>query len=464
MIPRKLALQRIALKAGLYAAFSLSFWLAFWLRFQSGFVPLQQKIETTDYIILYLVAIVAWGALSRLLLLDHLWVASNPKRWIKNGAWATLGTLTVVSFGAFFFRTYSFSRLFVVLLGGVNLPVLVVMLRLLLILARRESKDGEEIRVLIVGDSTRAEEISTVIASNSWVRCGVVGYIAADDSVDHQSAVPRLGSLEDLEMVCRQHQPDEVLVAVPLVQLGRVADFKRALARVSVPSRLVCDFLKEVGSGGSILDFFGMPVVELHRNPGDSLVYGLLKVSFDVIVAALLLVLLSPVMLFVAILVKLTSRGPILFSQSRVGLHGRPFVLHKFRTMRLQSKESSDVTWTEPEDARCTALGRLLRKSNLDELPQLWNVLRGDMSLVGPRPERPFFVDKFADEIEYYNVRHFLKSGITGWAQVHGLRGDTSIPKRIEFDLYYLTHWSFAMDLKILWLTLWRGFGDRNAY
>jgi Undecaprenyl-phosphate glucose phosphotransferase len=463
MIPRKLALQRIALKVGLYATFSLSFWFAFWLRFRSGLVPFQQRIETTDYIILYLVALVAWGALSRLLLLDHLWVASNPERWIRGGAWSTLGTLMVVFFGAFFFRTYSFSRLFIVLLGAVNLLVLVLTLRVLLILARRGPKNGEEIKVLIVGDASRAEEIAAVVAKNRWVLCDVVGYLAIDEEVCG-GAVPKLGQIEDLERVCQQHRPDEILVGLPLLQLGRVAALKRALARVSVPSRLVCDFLKEVGSGGAILDFFGMPVVELHRNPADSLVYGLLKRSFDALVASVLLVLMFPLMVLIGILVKLTSPGPVLFSQRRVGLHGRPFVLHKFRTMRPQGQESSDVTWTPPGDARCTPLGRLLRRSNLDELPQLWNVLRGDMSLVGPRPERPFFVDKFAEEIESYNVRHFLKSGITGWAQVNGLRGDTSIAKRIEYDLYYLTHWSFAMDLKILWLTLQRGFGDKNAY
>jgi exopolysaccharide biosynthesis polyprenyl glycosylphosphotransferase len=208
----------------------------------------------------------------------------------------------------------------------------------------------------------------------------------------------------------------------------------------------------------------GLPVVELHRNPGDSLIYGPLKRSFDLVVALLLLLVLSPLMVLIAILVKLSSPGPILFSQERVGLHGRPFVLYKFRTMRLQSQQSSDVIWTTVNDDRRTSLGSLLRKSNLDELPQLWNVLRGDMSLVGPRPERPFFVDKFVEEIESYNVRHFLKCGITGWAQVNGLRGDTSINKRVEYDLYYLTHWSFSMDLKILWLTLWKGFRDKNAY
>ena len=453
----------MALKAGIYAAFTLSFWFAFWLRFRCGLVPLELPVASSDYVILYLVAVVAWGGLSRLLQLDHLWVASEPERWIKGGVWATLGTLMVVSFGAFFFRTYSFSRLFIVLLAAVNVLVLVVTLHVVVMLAQRVQKHGDEIRLLIIGDSKRAEEISGVIARNTWVCCDVFGYLAVNGEV-HRGAVPKLGGLDDLELVCRQYQPNEILVAVPLVQLSRVADLKRALDRVSVPSRLVCDFLKEVSSGGVIRDFIGMPVVELHRNPGDSLVYGLLKKSFDLTVAAVLLGLLSPVMLFIAILVKLTSPGPVLFSQKRVGLHGRPFVLHKFRTMRPQSQDKSDVIWTTPDDHRCTAFGRVLRKSNLDELPQLWNVLRGDMSLVGPRPERPFFVDKFAEEVESYNVRHFLKSGITGWAQVNGLRGDTSIAKRIEYDLYYLTHWSFAMDLRILWLTLRRGFRDRNAY
>ncbi len=463
MIPRRLALHRIALKTGLYASFTLAFSLAFWVRFRSGLIPVARHFQATDYLILYLVALVAWGALSRLLQLDQLWVASDPEQWMRGGVLATAGTLMTVFFAAFFIRAYSFSRLFVVLLGALNVVGLAVTLRLLLALARRGARRGEEIKVLIVGDHSRAEETAEVIARNSWVKCDVLGYLAVDREND--SATMRLlGRLEDLESVCREYQPDEILVAVTIFQVGRVSELKRALARVSVPSRLVCDFLKEVGAGDTILDFFGMPVVELHPNPGDSLIYGLLKRSFDVLVASLLLVVLSPLMILIAILVKLTSPGPVFFSQKRVGLHGRPFILYKFRTMRMQSRQSSDVTWTTADDDRCTALGLLLRKSNLDELPQLWNVLRGDMSLVGPRPERPFFVDKFADEFESYNIRHFLKSGITGWAQVNGFRGDTSIAKRIEYDLYYLTHWSFSMDLKILWLTLWKGFRDKNAY
>jgi Undecaprenyl-phosphate glucose phosphotransferase len=463
MIPRRLALHRIALKTGLYVSFTLAFTLSFWVRFRSGLILVQSPPEVSEYLILYLVALVAWGALSRVLRLDHLWVASDPEQWMKSAVWATLGTLMAVFFAAFFFRAYSFSRLFVVLLGSFNVLALGVTLKILLALAQRSTRHGEETKVLIVGDGVRANEIAAVIARNSWVQCRVVGYLSLEEA-KHSSGVHFLGPLEDLESTCRKYQPDEILAAVTLVQLARLSELKNALGRVSVPSRLVCDFLEEVGAGGTILDFLGLPVVELHRNPGDSLIYGLLKRSFDLVVAALLLVVLSPLMLVIAILVKLSSPGPVLFSQERVGLHGRPFVLYKFRTMRMQSQRSSDVIWTRVNDDRRTSLGFLLRRSNLDELPQLWNVLRGDMSLVGPRPERPFFVDKFVEEIESYNVRHFLKSGITGWAQVNGLRGDTSIAKRVEYDLYYLRHWSFSMDLKILWLTLWKGFRDKNAY
>jgi len=463
MIPRRLALHRIALKTGLYASFTLAFWLAFWVRFRSGLIPVDSPPVFSEYLILYLVALVTWGALSRVLRLDQLWVASDPEQWIKSGVWATVGTLMGVFFAAFFFRAYSFSRLFIVLLGGLNVVTLGVTRKVLLALAKRGARHGEEIKVLIVGDGFRAEEIAGVVARSSWVQCRVVGYLSVDKE-QRTTAARFLGLLDDLESACRKYQPDEILVGVNLIQLSRIPELKNALARVSVPSRLVCDFLKEVGAGGTILDFLGLPVVELHRNPGDSLIYGLLKRSFDLVVASLLLLVLSPLMLLLAILVKFSSPGPVLFSQERVGLHGRPFVLYKFRTMRTQSQQSSDVTWTTADDHRRTSLGFLLRRSNLDELPQLWNVLRGDMSLVGPRPERPFFVDKFVDEIESYNVRHFLKSGITGWAQVNGLRGNTSISKRVEYDLYYLKNWSFSMDLKILWLTIWKGFRDKNAY
>lgn len=462
MIRSKLVFQQIALKVGLYGAFTAAYWLAFWVRFGSGWVPGRMDVRRSDYVLLYLVAALTWGALCRLAELDQLWMAANRARWLWGSVWVTAAVLMAIFFGAFFIRSYSFSRLFVILFGLVNILLVMILPKLLLILARRHSGPRADVRILIVGDGPCAERVAEHVRENSWVPCKVVGYIAVGENPG--GVLRRLGAVEDLEAVCREQPLDEILVALPLVQLSLLPELKRALVRVSVPSRLVCDFLKEVSSQATVFEFFGTSVVDLHRSPADSLVYALLKRSFDTVLAGLLLVLLSPLMALIAVLIKLTSRGPVLFTQQRVGLHGRMFMIYKFRTMRVETQETADRVWTTADDWRRTAVGAVLRQFNLDELPQLWNVARGDMSLVGPRPERPHFVKKFSGEIEEYNARHFLRSGMTGWAQVNGWRGDTSIARRIECDLYYLQNWSFGLDLKILWLTLWRGFRDRNAY
>jgi Undecaprenyl-phosphate glucose phosphotransferase len=462
MIRSKVVFQQIALKLGLYAAFSAAYWVAYWIRFGPAFFSVRGDMRPSDYVLLYLVAALTWGALCRLAELDQLWMAANQARWLWGSVWVTAAMLMAIFFAAFFVRTYSFSRLFIILLGLLNIPFVMILPKLLLSLAHRHSGPKADVRILIVGDGQCAERVAERVRENSWVPCKVIGYVAVGESPG--GVVRRIGGVEDLEAVCRREPLDEILVALPLAELSLLPDLRRALARVSVPSRLVCDFLKEVSSSATVFEFFGTSVVDLHRSPADSLVYAILKRSFDVVVAGILLTLLSPVIALIGILVKLTSRGPVFFSQQRVGLHGRTFMIHKFRTMRVESQDSADRVWTTMDDSRRTVLGAFLRQFNLDELPQLWNVIRGDMSLVGPRPERPHFVDKFSGEIEEYNVRHFLRSGITGWAQVNGWRGDTSIARRVECDLYYLQNWSFVLDLKILWLTLWRGFRDRNAY
>ena len=461
MVRSKFFIQQLALQAGLYLAFTAAYGIAYWIRFVSGFFPVRDFLPA-DYLVFYFVSGLAWGALCRLSDLDQLWLASNPSRWTRRAVSVTAVTLMVVFFIAFFVRSYTFSRLFVVMVGILTLFLAIITPRVLLLLARRHSGRRAEMRILLLGDGRYAERVAERIRENSWVPCRVIGYLAVGESPG--GVLRRLGSIADLESVCRRESLDEVLVALPLAHLSLVPELKRALARVSVPSRLVCDFLDEVSPSEAVFEVFGTRVVDLHRSPADSLVYAFVKRSFDLVVASAVLVLLLPLMLVITIIVKLTSPGPVLFSQKRVGLHGRMFVIHKFRTMRMQTEKASDIVWTTPADERRTPLGTFLRQTNLDELPQLWNVIRGDMSLVGPRPERPHFVDKFSEEIEQYNVRHFLRSGITGWAQVNGWRGDTSIARRVECDLYYLQNWSFGFDLKILWLTLWRGFRDRNAY
>ena len=190
----------------------------------------------------------------------------------------------------------------------------------------------------------------------------------------------------------------------------------------------------------------------------------MVKRTMDVCGSLLCIVLFSPVMLLMAALIKLTSPGPLIFKQERVGLHNRPFKMYKFRSMEVQAEREEQKGWTVKNDPRVTGIGRFMRKTSIDELPQLFNVLKGDMSLVGPRPERPQFVEKFREEIPRYMVKHQVRPGMTGWAQINGYRGDTSIRKRIEYDLYYIENWTVGLDFKILFLTCFKGFINKNAY
>jgi len=271
-----------------------------------------------------------------------------------------------------------------------------------------------------------------------------------------------IGTVRDLREVLGRQQIDQVLVALPSRSFHRLPWIMEICADTTVDVKLVPDVYQYATLFGGLEEFGGLPIVNL-QSVGVLGINALAKRAFDVILSALFLALLAPLMLLVALLVKLTSPGPVLYRQERVGLDGKPFRMLKFRTMRDQA-ERDGPRFAEPEDPRVTRLGPLLRRTSFDELPQLLNVLAGDMSLVGPRPERPIFIDKFRRHIPRYQLRHMVKAGMTGWAQIHGLRGQTSIEKRVEYDLYYIEHWSLLLDLRILARTLAGGFLSRNAY
>ncbi len=226
---------------------------------------------------------------------------------------------------------------------------------------------------------------------------------------------------------------------------------------------VVPDIYEFITLRGGIEEFDGLPIVNLRNTPlfGWNMV---LKRTFDVSLSTALIALTSPLMLLIAILVKAGSRGPVFYVQERMGLDGATFSMLKFRSMRTGAEDGTGPVWAGRGDERRTTIGRFLRRTSLDELPQLFNVLRGDMSLVGPRPERPVFIEEFRKRIPRYMLRHKVKAGMTGWAQVNGWRGDTDLKKRIDYDIYYIEHWSLLFDLKIVWLTLWKGFVHRNAY
>lgn len=231
-----------------------------------------------------------------------------------------------------------------------------------------------------------------------------------------------------------------------------------------VHTKFVPDYYNFISTNPYTEDLDGLPVINIRNVPLTNTVNRMIKRLIDIIGSIVALILFSPIMLVVAILVKKSSPGPIFFAQERIGLGNKPFKMYKFRSMGVQDPKKEAKEWTTKNDARVTPVGRIIRKTSLDELPQFWNVLKGDMSLIGPRPERPLFVEKFKEEIPRYMIKHQVRPGITGWAQVNGFRGDTSIRSRIEHDLYYIENWSLGLDIKILFLTFFKGFVNKNAY
>ncbi len=257
---------------------------------------------------------------------------------------------------------------------------------------------------------------------------------------------------------------DDVVLALPSEANRLVARLVEECEGRGINVRLIPDLFPIIQVDTQVYDLDGIPLVNVRLYPAEFFGYIVLKRIFDIAVSMAVLLTLSPVYLLIALLVKMTSRGPIFFVQERMGMNGRKFKMLKFRTMYLRPTRDPDTHWTRSSDPNVTHLGRWLRRSNLDELPQFLNVLKGEMSVVGPRPERPFFIERFRQEIPEYMVRHYVKSGITGWAQVNGWRGDTSIKDRLAHDLYYMRNWALTLDIKILLLTVTKTFFHRNAY
>jgi Undecaprenyl-phosphate glucose phosphotransferase len=274
----------------------------------------------------------------------------------------------------------------------------------------------------------------------------------------------RIYELGQLDVANVRNNIDEVLIAIPPAQFTRIPRIIQTLNHLCLPARAFVDLGEGVVVREKLFQLGNMQMLDLTSTPTESLDYALLKRGFDICFSFLVLLLTLPIFAFIAAIIRLSSLGPVFFVQERVGLNGKLFRMYKFRTMKAAPQSETDTLWTTNGDMRRTLFGSFLRKTSLDELPQFINVLKGDMSVVGPRPERPHFVHKFHQEVARYNNRHALKVGITGWAQVNGWRGDTSIEKRVEFDLYYLQNWSLAFDLRIIVMTIFSGLISRNAY
>lgn len=273
-----------------------------------------------------------------------------------------------------------------------------------------------------------------------------------------------IGIIDELEKYLSTPSIDEVFITLPFEKYDKLNWIMEVCEKWGVKAQIVPDFPYLVSSRPYIEQIEGIPLISMRYVPLDNFANRLVKRIFDITISLISIILFSPIMLATALTIKITSPGPILFKQERVGLNKKTFNMYKFRSMHVQKDEEEKVQWTTANDPRKTKFGSFIRKTSIDELLQLFNVLKGDMSLVGPRPERPFFVDKFKEEIPKYMVKHQVRPGITGWAQVNGWRGDTSIEKRIECDIYYIENWNFWLDIKIMFLTVFKGFVNKNAY
>jgi Undecaprenyl-phosphate glucose phosphotransferase len=365
----------------------------------------------------------------------------------------------------YLFSEYKYSRA-VMLYFGIISGILLVVFRLSLRNGLRSlRRGGFNLRhIILVGEGRPIETLIHRIEKFPELGLRILG-VMVHESSPSQSVLgkPVLGKFGDVGRVVHETKADQLLIALPRSQYGDLDRVLDALRDETIDLQLIPDVHEYITLGCEIEDFDGLPIVNLNDSPLNGW-GGYAKRLTDIVVAAIALIALAPVLFIIALAVKLTSKGPIFYGQERMGLDGKTFQMLKFRSMRQDAEAATGAVWARAGDDRRTPIGAFLRATSLDELPQFWNVLMGDMSLVGPRPERPVFVHQFRKDIPHYMLRHKVKSGITGWAQVNGWRGNTSLDRRIECDLYYIRNWSYGMDWKILFLTLWKGFVNKNAY
>ena len=319
--------------------------------------------------------------------------------------------------------------------------------------------------ILIVGYSRAAEEYIDRLTDNpqwGYVACGILDNHVPAGTV--YKGVKVLGTLGNLEIILPENKMDEIAIALSLKDYDYLEHIVGICEKSGVHTKFIPDYNSLIPSRPYTEDLQGLPVINIRYVPLTNTGNMMVKRAMDIVGSLFGIILTSPIMILSAILVKLSSPGPIIFKQERVGLHNKPFYMYKFRSMELQSPKEEKKAWTVKNDPRVTGVGKILRRTSLDELPQLFNILKGDMSLVGPRPERPLFVEKFKEEIPRYMVKHQVRPGLTGWAQVNGLRGDTSIRKRIEYDIYYIENWTLGFDIKIILMTFFTGIINKNAY
>ena len=445
---------------------AVSYVLAWWVQFTFVAKPGEGKLPMQVYMMALLFVVPGY-----LLLYDafHLY---KPKR--VSGRMLEAGNLFLADmvgllgfiFVLFVIKESDFSRGLIFIFTMINFALTLCERNFIRVVLRDIRSRGMNLKhMILVGYSSAAEGyIDRIFANPQW------GY-QIDGILDDNSTlgryyhnVPVIGTTEDVDRILEENDLDEIAITLGLEEYSKLKRIVASCEKSGVHTQFVPDYTDIIPSRPYTEDLLGLPVVNIRYVPLSDTFNAMIKRLMDIVGSLMCIVLFSPVMLVTAIAIKRTSPGPLIFRQERVGLHNREFRMYKFRSMEVQTASEEKKGWTTRDDPRVTKVGKVIRKTSIDELPQLFNVLKGDMSLIGPRPERPQYVEKFREEIPRYMVKHQVRPGMTGWAQVNGYRGNTSIRKRIEYDIYYIENWSVAFDIKILILTVFKGFINRNAY
>ncbi len=379
---------------------------------------------------------------------------------------ANIGGILFFTFILYYLKELDFSRYFFTFFFILNIVFGLSFRYVLNYLLRALRSRGLNLKhVVIIGYSAAARGYIDRVKANPQWGYYIHGIIDDEKGTDFTyNGIPVIGNMDDVDAILEQHNFDEIIIALSINDYYKLRRVVGKCEKSGSHTKFIPDYNHIIPTIPVMEDFFGLPVINIRNVPLASFVNALVKRLFDIVVGLMALLIAAIPMLFIGILIKITTRGKVFYSQERVGLHNKPFRMYKFCSM-VEARDGEDQNeWSNANNQRVTRIGHFLRKTSLDELPQLFNVLKGDMSLVGPRPERLYFVEKFKEEIPRYMIKHQVRPGITGWAQVNGLRGDTSIEKRIEYDLYYIENWTLRLDIKIMLMTVFTGAMGKNAY
>ncbi len=376
--------------------------------------------------------------------------------------------LGLVFFSSFLYITKesNISRAYLGLFFTMNITLSVIVRMIVSNILRLARRKGYNLKhILLVGYGSGAQAfIDRVFLNPQW---GYYIHGILDDNIEigtMYKKVPVIGTITHLEAFLRKMTLDEIAITISVNEYHKLENIVQICEKSGVHTKFIPDYYSFIPTTPYTEDLYGLPVINIRNVPLTNSYNSIRKRIVDIFGASVALILFSIPMLLVALIIKITSPGPIIFSQIRVGKHNKNFKMYKFRSMEIQPEKEEQKAWTTKRDPRVTGIGKFIRRTSIDELPQLINILKGDMSLVGPRPERPFYVEKFQEEIPRYMIKHQVSPGLTGWAQINGFRGDTSIKKRIDHDLYYIENWTLSLDFKIIFLTFFKGFINKNAY